>query len=47
VASEWYGNIVRLEASEDEVRNKHLPAGKRKRGPELRTEIYSHNILEI
>jgi hypothetical protein len=36
-----------LEASEDETRNKHLPAGKRKRSPELRAEIYSHNIPEI
>jgi hypothetical protein len=36
-----------LEASEDEARNKHLPAGKRSRSPELRTEIYPHNIPEI
>jgi hypothetical protein len=47
VASEWYGHIVCLEASEDEARNKHLSAGKRKRSPELRIEIHSHNISEI
>jgi hypothetical protein len=47
VASEWYDHIVGLEASEDEARNKHLPAGKRKRRPEMRRVIYSPNIPEI